>query len=118
MNAPQTYLQAALLRLSARLGSGLSDAAANLASLAQKAPEKLQQELALFWEEVQQEADRLERGEAAAAAASAQAAAAAPGRATGAAAAAGHGAFGTSQDQIDQLRARVALLSRRLEELG
>lgn len=110
MNAPQTYLQAALLRLSARLGSGLSDAAANLANLAQKAPEKFQQELALFWEEVQQEADRLERGEAAAAAA--------PGRAEGAAAAAGHGAFGTTQDQIDQLRARVALLSRRLEELG
>lgn len=107
MNAPNTYLQAALRRLSARLGSGLADAAATMATLAQEAPERLQQELSLFWEEVQQEADRLERGEGAGGAAGGTEAAAG-----------GTGAFSSTQDQIDHLRARVAQLSRRLEDLG
>lgn len=48
-------------RLAARLGSGLADTAANLSLLAQDAPARLQQEFSLFWEEVEQEAARLER---------------------------------------------------------
>ena len=64
MSAPQTLIQAALQRLGARLGSGLVDAAASLAVLAQDTPEKLRQEWALFCEEVEQEAERLERQQA------------------------------------------------------
>ena len=56
MSAPQSLVQAALQRLGARLGSGLVDAAANLALLAQDAPERLRQELQLFWDEVEAEA--------------------------------------------------------------
>ena len=48
MSAPQSLAQAALQRLGARLGSGLVDAAANLALLAQDAPERLRQEFQLF----------------------------------------------------------------------
>lgn len=64
MSAPQTLIQAALQRLGARLGSGLVDAAASLAVLAQDTPEKLRQEWVLFCEEVEQEAERLERQQA------------------------------------------------------
>ncbi len=60
MHAPQSLLQAALNRLGARLGSGFADSAANLAVLAQEAPERLRRELELFWSEVEQEAERLE----------------------------------------------------------
>ena len=59
MSAPQSLLQAALQRLGARVGSGLVDAAANLALLAQDAPERLRQELQLFWDEVEAEAERI-----------------------------------------------------------
>lgn len=99
---PQTLLQAAIHRLGARLGSGMVDAAANLALLAQDAPARAQQELQLFWEEVQREAERLERGEAG------DQGAAEP-------AAAGEPAPVDLQDQIDRLRARVAGLSRQLD---
>jgi hypothetical protein len=102
MSAPQYLLQAALNRLAARLGSGLADTAAGLAVLAQDAPERLRRELDLFREEVEQEADRLERGGSA------------EGSAGAAATAWGDGAA-DPQDQIDALRARVAELSRRLE---
>ena len=61
MSAPQTLLQAAVTRLAARLGSGLADTAATLSLLAQDAPVRLQQEFNLFWEEVEQEAARLDR---------------------------------------------------------
>jgi hypothetical protein len=104
MTPPQTLVQAALARLAARLGSSAVDAAANLALFAQDAPEKVRQELQLFWEEVQQEADRLERG------ADRQAAPEAPGTASSTA-----GAPIDLQDQIDGLRAQVARLSRGLE---
>jgi uncharacterized protein YceH (UPF0502 family) len=104
MTAPQTLIQAALSRLGARLGSGLVDAAANLALLAQDAPEKARQELELFWQEVRQEAERLEREQAEPA----------PHGHGHADAAAGGGA--DLQDQIDALRARVAALSRRLDQ--
>ena len=61
MSAPQSLLQAAANRLASRLGSGLADTAATLTLLAQDAPARLQQELSLFWEEVEQEAARLDR---------------------------------------------------------
>jgi hypothetical protein len=112
MRAPQSLLQAALNRLGARLGSGLADSAAGLAALAQEAPERLRRELEQFWSEVELEAERLE----------AEARAHPPGA----------GPSGTDpgdessswpgwpsaspQDQIDDLRARVAALSRRLED--
>jgi hypothetical protein len=69
--------------------------------LAQDAPVRLQQELTLFWQEVELEAERLERGDSTAATPEA--------------------AQGTSdppadpQEQIDRLRAQVADLARRLE---
>lgn len=106
MSTPQTLVQAAVARLAARLGSTAVDAAANLALLAQDAPEKLRQELQLFWEEVQQEADRLERGGSGAEpATAAEPAAQAPATETG-----------DVQELIDGLRAQVARLSRALEQ--
>lgn len=98
---PQTLLQAAVHRLGARLGSGLVDAAANLTLLAQDAPARARQELQLFWEEVEQEAARLQNP-------------AHPAPESAAAPAAGPPPPDL-QDQIDQLRARVAGLSRQLD---
>lgn len=107
MPAPQTVIQAAVSRLGARLGSGLLDAAAQAAVVLQDAPERLRQEFSLFWDEVEQEAARLERDASSAAAATASSA---PSR--------GGGAVPNldPQDQIDALRARVAAFSRRLDE--
>jgi len=103
MSAPQNLLQAAVNRLAARMGSAMADTAAGLAVLAQDAPGRLQQELTLFWQEVEQEAEGLERGDAAAA----------PGEADGTAGDAPPPA--DPQEQIDGLRAQVAALARRLE---
>ena len=61
MSRPEMLLQAALNRLAARAGDQALEAAAQLSLLAQEAPQRLQQELQLFWDEVQQEAQRLER---------------------------------------------------------
>ena len=106
MSAPQTLVQAALNRLSARLGSGLADAAASLAVLAQDAPERLRQEWQLFVEEVELEAQRLNHPDGAI-----------PGPGAGAeAAGSGAGPSIDPQEQVDQLRARVARLARLLEE--
>lgn len=103
MPAPQIVIQAAVSRLSARLGSGLLDVAAQAAGAVQEAPERLRQELALFWQEVEQEADRLERADAS-----------------------GHapehaerddGAMGADlQAQIDALRAHVAAINQQLDQ--
>ncbi|MEB3326997.1 MAG: hypothetical protein VKI39_04730 [Synechococcus sp.] len=100
MSAPQLLLQAAVHRIGARLGSGLVDGAANLALLAQDAPERIRQELQLFWDEVEAEAARIERGESGA----------------------GEGdqppcpeRSPDPQDQIDALRARVAAMASRLD---
>jgi len=109
MSAPQTLIQAALQRLGARLGSGLLDAAATLSVLAQDAPERLREEFKLFWEEVEAEAQRIERGEA-----QAPGGADAPGGATGAWAS-GAGSQ-DPQHQIDHLRARIAALAQRLDQ--
>ena len=61
MSAPQSLLQAAVNRFVARVGSGLAETAATLAVLAQDAPQRLREEFNLFWEEVEQEAERLDR---------------------------------------------------------
>ena len=100
MSSPETLVQAALQRLAARLGSSAMDAAAQLTLLAQDAPQRLQQELELFWEEVQQEAQRMDQQQQ-----NGTAAAAAP-------------APVDLQQQLDDLRAQVASFSRRLEERG
>ena len=105
MPAPQTVIQAAVARLSARLGSGLLDAAAQAAVVLQDAPERLRQEFTLFWQEVEMEAERLERGETAAG-----------GAAAGSGPAAAAGAAQDLQGQIDALRAQVASFSRRLDQ--
>ena len=96
MSAPQSLVQAALQRLGARLGSGLVDAAANLALLAQDAPERLRQEFQLFWDEVEAEAARIERDDEPEVAITASSV--------------------DIQDQIDALRARVAAMARRLDQ--
>lgn len=113
MHAPQSLLQAALNRLGARLGSGFADSAATLAVLAQEAPERLRRELELFWSEVEQEAQRLET-EAADDHSRAEGGTGASTEAAGSAA----WAAASPQDQIDDLRARVAELSRQLEDRG
>jgi uncharacterized protein YceH (UPF0502 family) len=102
MSAPQTLVQAALNRLTARLGSGLAEAVAGLAVLAQDAPERLQREWDLFREEVELEARRLEHPEPEDAVAGPDSAAAASGP--------------DPQQQVDDLRATVARLARRLED--
>jgi hypothetical protein len=127
MRAPQSLVQAALNRLAARIGSGLADTAAELAVLAQDAPGRLQQEFSLFWEEVEQEAQRLEREEPTAGGSSANPSSGSSPRPfsswTGgsAAPAADRQArpwppSSDPQDQIDALRARVAQLARQLEQ--
>ena len=97
MSTPETLVQAALNRLAARLGSSAMDAAAQFSVMAQDAPQKLQQELELFWQEVQQEAERIEQPQTPAAESS-------------------EAALENLQDQLDGLRAQVANFSRRLEE--
>lgn len=98
MSTPQSLLQATLNRLSARVGSQLADRAAELAVFAQDAPQRLQQEWTLFWEEVELEARRLDTGVST------------PGPG------AGPGTSADPQDQIDALRAQVAALARKLEK--
>jgi len=100
MSSPETLVQAALNRLAARLGSTAMDAAAQLSLLAQDAPQRVQQELELFWQEVQQEAERMEHD----------------GTATAAATGSDVDAPADLQQQLDALRAQVADFSRRLEE--
>ncbi|MFM7087762.1 MAG: hypothetical protein ACKOXO_12340 [Cyanobium sp.] len=103
MSTPSTLLQAAMHRLVARMGSALADTAAGLAVLAQDAPARVQQEFTLFWQEVEMEAERLERGD------TAQSRAEPPQRRDPV------GPPPDPQEQIDQLRARVAELARQLE---
>jgi hypothetical protein len=113
-------LQAAVNRLAARLASGLADTAATLTLLAQDAPARVQQELSLFWEEVEQEAARLDRqGNPATTTAAPEASTTSPSGAWGGFSG-GSGPFrGTAQDDpqeaIDALRAQVAQFARRLD---
>ena len=63
MGSTDAFIRAAVSRIGARLGHGLADAAAEIAVLAQDAPDRLRQEWELFQEEVRAEAERLENGE-------------------------------------------------------
>ena len=63
MGSPDALIRAAVHRISARVGHGLADTAAELAVIAKDAPERLRQEWELFQEEVREEAERLERGD-------------------------------------------------------
>ncbi len=114
MTAPQSLLQAAFNRLSARLGHRLLDSAAQLAEIAQQAPGQLQQEWSVFWQEVELEAQRLERGpfadgvkESPSSGGPVWDVEAQEGSPPPAA---------DPQDLIDALRARVAHLTQRLEQ--
>lgn len=99
MSTPQSLLQATINRLGARLGSQLADRAAEFALLAQDAPQRLQREWTLFWEEVELEARRLDHNDPS------------PSES-------GHDGRADidPQDQIDALRAKVASLARLLEQ--
>ena len=61
MGSSDAFIRATINRLGARIGHGFADAAAEIAVLAQDAPDRLRQEWDLFQEEVRAEADRLER---------------------------------------------------------
>ena len=120
MSAPQSLLQAAVNRLVARLGSGLADTAATLTLLAQDAPARVQKELSLFWEEVEQEAARLDRqGNPATTAAAPESSPASASGAWGGFSGGARPFRGSAQDDpqeaIDALRAQVAQLARRLD---
>lgn len=112
MASPDALLKATVSRLAARLGHGLAEAAAEMAVLAQDAPERLQREWDLFQEEVQAEAARLERE-------SGEEQQASPSQASTAAVVDSPSqnsvAVETPQQQIDRLRAKVADLNTRLE---
>ena len=93
-------IRATVNRISARLGHGFADAAAELAVLAQDAPQRLRQEWDLFQDEVRAEAERIERGEQATVTTDGESAVAPP---------------ETAQAVIDRLRATVADLSEAIE---
>ena len=106
MGSSEALIRATVNRMSARLGHGFADAAAELAVLAQDAPQRLRQEWDLFQEEVRAEAERIERGDQATvstdgASASASASASEP--------------SDNPQEVIDRLRATVADLSQAIE---
>ena len=101
MGSPDALIRAAVHRIGARVGHGLADTAAELAIFAKDAPERLRYEWVLFQEEVREEADRLERGDASPVASDADSM---------------QGPTTESPQQvIDRLRARVADLSQQFE---
>jgi hypothetical protein len=102
-------MQAALARLGARLGSGLLDAAAGAAVVLQDAPAQVRRELRLFWEEVELEAERLERG-------AGEGGDPQPHPATAEHAGDPPATPEDVQNRIDALRAQVAGFSRRLDQ--
>ena len=65
MGSSEALIRATVNRISARLGHGFADATAELAVLAQDAPQRLRQEWDLFQDEVRAEAERIERGDSA-----------------------------------------------------
>ena len=101
MSSPDTLLKAALNRVAARIAQKVVDSAAELAVIAQDAPERLSQEWSLFQEEVFAEADRLEKEST-------------EGKSYKASTSQSSG-IEEPQDKIDQMRAQVAELSRKLE---
>ena len=126
MGSTDAFIRAAVSRIGARLGHGLADAAAEIAVLAQDAPDRLRQEWDLFQEEVRAEAERLENGESSPSTADPTAvgqATAVHGATTAHDATAVTDTTGvvtqptarTPQEMVDHLRASVAELNRMLE---
>ena len=105
MGSPEAMFRATVNRLGARLGHGLADVAAEIAVLAQDAPERLRQEWELFQEEVRAEAERLDHSGTDAADVS-QSQVASP---------AVTNADSSPQLIIDRLRAKVSEISQQLE---
>ena len=100
MGSSEALIRATVNRISARLGHGFADAAAELAVLAQDAPQRLRQEWGLFQDEVLAEAERIERGDHAVVSTDGEPSAEQP---------------ETPQAVIDRLRATVADLSQAVE---
>ena len=107
MGSSEAFIRAPVNRSSARRGHGLADAAAEIAALAQDAPERLRQEWELFQEEVQAEAERLEQGDARAPRS--------PGTAIETADITTDSQPSSPQDLVDRLRASVAEINSVLE---
>ena len=111
MPSPDVLLKATVSRLAARLGHGLAEAAAEVAVLAQDAPERLKREWDLFQEEVQAEAERLERdGDAPNPSSSDVTSSSSPPSSSRSAP-----PSASPQEQVDRLRAKVADLNSRVE---
>jgi hypothetical protein len=100
MGSSEALIRATVNRISARLGHGFADAAAELAVLAQDAPQRLRQEWDLFQDEVLAEAERIERGDQAVVSTDGEPSAE---------------QSETPQAVIDRLRATVADLSQAVE---
>ena len=100
MGSSEALIRATVNRISARLGHGFADAAAELAVLAQDAPQRLRQEWDLFQDKVLAEAERIERGDQAVVSTDGEPSAEQP---------------ETPQEVIDRLRATVADLSQAVE---
>ena len=100
MGSSEALIRAMVNRISVRLGHGFADAAAELAVLAQDAPQRLRQEWDLFQDEVRAEAERIERGDQATVSTDGESSAEPP---------------ETPQAVIDRLRATVADLSQAIE---
>ena len=100
MGSSEALIRATVNRISARLGHGFADAAAELAVLAQDAPQRLRQEWDLFQDEVLAEAERIERGDQSVVRTDGEPSAEQP---------------ETPQAVIDRLRATVADLSQAVE---
>ncbi len=120
MGSTDAFIRAAVSRIGARLGHGLADAAAEIAVLAQDAPDRLRQEWELFQEEVRAEAERLENGESGPSTADPTAVGqpTAVRDATAATDTTGvvtQPTARTPQEMVDHLRASVAELNRMLE---
>ena len=107
MGSSDAFIRATVNRISARLGHGLADAAAEIAVIAQEAPERLRQEWELFQDEVRAEAERLENGEAATPPASDSG--------VESAVISSESNPSSPQDLVDRLRASVAEINRALE---
>ena len=120
MGSTDAFIRAAVSRIGARLGHGLADAAAEIAVLAQDAPDRLRQEWELFQEEVRAEAERLVNGESGPSTADPTAVGqpTAVRDATAATDTTGvvtQPTARTPQEMVDHLRASVAELNRMLE---
>ncbi len=102
MSNADILIKAAINRLSVRMAEGLTDVAEGIVDLAQDAPERIQKEWELFQEEVREEADRLRKEEEDVDLASGNS----------------DNPDSRPQEQIDELRSKVAQLSRKIEALS